>query len=254
MVLIINIVIHFALNKDLSQALIALVTYPFGLVIFTKEKEIDFQIYDQEMEEDFPVLEEKRLEILPLKGTSLFGTPNEKKKLILQIAEDVKSGKVSSNKVLPILRKMVLDSHPDVGLYASEAIEKIEEHFGTIEESLDKLVENLNEKNIKVVLDYIKSGFLDGDIGSFYKNILKKALTEKLKKTTVLHPEFFSLLYEIEGDISILLEGFLKTKSQELYKQLLKEILRKRNYEVLKFLMLDGSLTNGDKDSYNFVS
>lgn len=79
LVIVINIVVHFALNKDLSQSMIALVTYPFGLIIFSKKKEIDFRIYDQEIEEDFPVLKEKRLEILPLRGTILFGTPDEKR-------------------------------------------------------------------------------------------------------------------------------------------------------------------------------
>ncbi|WP_144399109.1 hypothetical protein [Thermotoga neapolitana] len=250
LVIVINIVVHFALNKDLSQSMIALVTYPFGLIIFSKKKEIDFRIYDQEIEEDFPVLKEKRLEILPLRGTILFGTPDEKKKLILQIVEDVKDGKISSDKALSVFRKMVLDPHPDVGLYASEAIGKIEEYFGLVEESLDEIIKNLNEKNIKNVLDYIESGFLDGEVGIFYRNML----LEGLKKIPPSQPEYFALLYEIKGDVFILIEGFLKTKSQVLYKKLLKELLKKKDYQKLRFLMLFGPLPDEDKDLYTSLS
>ncbi|WP_156105054.1 hypothetical protein [Thermotoga sp. Mc24] len=253
LVFMINLIIHFSLNKDLSQTLISIVTYPFGLLVFTKRRKIDLLMYSDDYPEEFSfTFKEKNLEIFPLKGTFLFGTPSEKKKLILQIVNDVESKKIPVKTAVSILQKMVLDPHPDVGLYASEAIGKIESHFSAVEKSFQEIIENLNENNYEVALDYIRSGFLEGKVGSFYKNLL----LEKLKNPPDESPGFFILHYEVRGDVSILIEGFLRTKSQEIYRLLLKELLRLGDYKRLNFLLRKSFETSKDedRDSYIFLS
>ncbi|PLV60332.1 hypothetical protein [Thermotoga sp. KOL6] len=227
-----NLVVHFLVNRDPVQTLVALLTYPLGLITFTKILNVRFP--EEGQNEKFFVFRKKNVNILHPKAVCYFGSPEEKKRLILQLVDDLKKGKVKVDKIVPFLKKLVLDPHPDVVLYASESIGEIESFFGE-STNTPLMIEELNN----AVEDYLKSDFWSGEKRRRYKEFLIKKI-ETLGKT----PEYFVLKYKVQGDVSVLFEGLKETKSREILGLLLVELVKNKEYE--KFRSLKKFLSSGD--------
>ncbi|MDI3471976.1 MAG: hypothetical protein PWQ20_617 [Thermotogaceae bacterium] len=227
-VVIINLLIFLIVNRDVGLLLIAVLTYPIGLMNLLKGSEQSFpDIFEVEPKDFMNQPETVDIDVLPLKSYLIAGTQSEKKVLVQLIVERIKQ-KIDVENMFVLLRKLINDPHPDVGLYASEVIEELENYY------IRKMTENFDNPEVfcEAALDYIKAGFAYGELLNYYK----KAVLEKLESIEGSE-KYYLLKYRLLEDKEILYEGFEKTNSIQIIDELIKIELKERNFAKLKELL-----------------
>lgn len=227
-VIIINLLIFLIVNRDVGQILLAVLTYPIGLMNLSKSSEQPFpDIFEVEPKEFMSQPEIPDTDVLPLKSYLATGTQDEKKVLVRLILERIKENENVENMIV-LLKKLINDPHPDVGLYVSEAIEELEDYYTR------KMSESSNDPEVfcETALSYIKAGFAYGELLDYYK----KAISEKLESIKDSE-KYYLLKYRLFDDKQILYEGFEKTNSMKILDELIKIELREKNFIKLKELM-----------------
>ncbi len=204
-----NLTVVYVVSKSPAQLFISAVSYPLGLLHFhwkpswrgIEHVGVDIKASESEPEEN----------MLTMKDYIFIGTPGEKKSAILELVEKVLSGSLRAGEVVNVLKHFLSDEHPDVALYASEGIEKVEIY----------LIEKMNKfkgdplEFVKVILDYIDSGFAYGNLKSHYRSMALESL-----KSVEKGKEFYLLSYRLTGDKGFLEKGLKETHSKEIAREL----------------------------------
>ena len=221
----INLILFYMQTKSYFYLIAAAITYPFGLLLSKFEGTLkeSTTIVQKEMEE-----EGIDVNIMPLKTYVLLGTPDEKKKAIVEYTKAVKSHKKPASEAVLIFKKLVNDEHPDVGLYASEAIEEIENFL------IDELFRADDDKKFcQIALEYVKSGYVYGSLEEYYKNLIEEH-AENIPKDD---PEYYIIKFEVTKDLEILYKGFEETRAEKIKKILLVEEMKRKNMKAIKKLL-----------------
>ncbi|MCD6268105.1 MAG: hypothetical protein J7J14_06830 [Thermotogaceae bacterium] len=225
-IFVLNMIFFYIQTRSYFYLIVAILTYPFGLLLskFKGTLKEDIVIEKKEIEE-----EEINVDIMPLKSYILLGTPDEKKRAIIEYTKAVKAHKRPASEAVLILKKLVNDEHPDVGLYASEAIEEIENFL------IDELFKANDDKEFcKIALEYVKSGYVYGSLEEYYKNLIK-SYVENISKSD---PDYYIIKFEVTGDIEILYKGFEETGSEKIKELLIFEEFKRKNIKAVKKLLL----------------
>ena len=225
-IFILNLVLFYIQTKSFFHIIAAVITYPFGLLLSKFEGTLkeSSSIVQRKIEES-----EIDVNIMPLKTYVLLGTPDEKKKAIVEYTKAVKSHKKPASEAVLIFKKLVNDEHPDVGLYASEAIEEIEILL------IDELFRADDDKKFcQIALEYVKSGYVYGSLEEYYKNLIKKHV-ENIPKDD---PDYYIIKFEVTKNLEILYEGFENTKSEKIKQILIAEEIKRKNIKALKKLLI----------------
>jgi len=241
MILCLNLVISFLVNRDVSQIVIAIMTYPLGLVVPLKKKKLRFEEVEKPQK-----VERINLMKRSFKESIFFGQDEDKKRSILRLSEDVEKGKVPPERLISASKRLMKNSGVDVGLYTTESIERVEKSFEKEEEILLN-IENLDgesEELYKRVWDYLEADFVSGKLKEYYRFLLLDRL-----KLLDKDERYFIMKYRVEQNLEVLWEGLKQTRSPLIYRTLLFELLKRRNYPELRQLKLFFSKSEKDKDS-----
>ncbi len=217
----VNLLVTYIATKSFPRTIIAALGYPFALlpgsgkVSWEKREYVNVNVTEEPAESGE--------DILPMKDYILAGTSDEKKYAIIELVKNAISGTLDIGEVVDILKKFISDEHPDVALYASESIEKIESH----------LLKRMRSAKIsplefaQLTYAYISAEFAHGKLKEHYRNLALKAL-EKAEKTE----EYYVLYYKLSGDKKILEEGLQKTGSKKIAEELIYAELKDRNFKA----------------------
>lgn len=222
---------YYLTRKNLSEAVLFLLSYPIAWLFLLPLK-------NEEIEDFFNVpippevtlkIDDSVMTVLPVKTLLIIGKPSEKKLLTRTIVTYVTKG-IDVERNMRYLRILLRDPHMDVALYASQALEDIENYF---EARISKTKDDNSIKSCVYIYNYLRTGIPTGVIREEFKNLL----INKLGKTTDRVPMYYEITYYLKKDLNILLDGYNKTKSKELLRRYLIERLRERQYtEVRRFL------------------
>ena len=173
---------------------------------------------------------------MPIKSIAALGTSQQKKTVILEITELIKQG-VNISENTAILRKLLEDPHPDVGLYASESLDEIEDHYV---EEIAKLEFSTEPEDIvkfcNNVLNLLETNIVVGELQKYYRKII----LEKVRYIKEEFPEdYYVTLYRTTSDINALRKGFEETRSYDILRMLFAEDLRKKNFKEAKQIIKD---------------
>ena len=226
MILSINLIIFYLQTRSLFHVITAVVTYPFGLLLSNFKGSLKKAAKEIKVEEGEETID---VDIMPLKSYILLGTSEEKKKAIVEYTKAVKSHRKPASEAVNMFKKLVEDPHPDVGLYASEAIEEIEVFL------IDEMFRAPNDKIFcKLALEYVKSGYVYGNLEEYYKNLIRSRV-ETVPRTD---PEYYIIKFEVTRDLNVLYEGLEKTGSIRIRDILIAEEIKRRNTKTVKNLLM----------------
>jgi len=234
-----NIMIIYLIYRDLSSCIIGILTYPIGLFIPISANKGGFHdLFDVRHRslEYIPFNRTGYLNTLPIKSIAALGTSQQKKMVILEITELIKQG-VNISENTAILRKLLEDPHPDVGLYASESLDEIEDHYV---EEIAKLEFSTEPEDIvkfcNNVLNLLETNIVVGELQKYYRKII----LEKVRYIKEEFPEdYYVTLYRTTSDINALRKGFEETRSYDILRMLFAEDLRKKNFKEAKQIIKD---------------
>lgn len=222
---------YYLTHKSISESVLFLLAYPVAWLFL-------LPLRNEEIEDFFNVpmppettlkIDDSVTRVLPAKTLLIIGKPSEKKLLTRTIVTYVTKG-VDVERNMRYLRILLKDPHMDVALYASQALDDIENYF---EENISKTKNDNSIKSCIYIYNYLRTGIPTGVIREEFKSLL----ISKLEKTTDRVSTYYEIMYYLKRDLSILLDGYNKTKSTELLRRYLIEKLRERQYtEVRRFL------------------
>lgn len=222
---------YYLTHKNISESILFLLAYPVAWLFLLPLK-------NEEIEDFFNVpippeitmrIDNSIMNVLPVRTLLMIGKPSEKKILTRTIVSYVAKG-IDVERNMKYLRILLKDPHMDVTLYASQALEDIENYF---EANISKTKEENSIKSCVYIYNYLRTGIPAGVIKEEFRNLLIR----KLEKTTHRVPMYYEIMYYLKKDLDILLQGYQVTKSVELLRRYLIEKLRQRQYvEVKSFL------------------
>lgn len=223
--------LYYLTRRNISEAMLFLLSYPIAwlfLLPFRNEEIEDF--FNVPIPPEITIkVDESIMNVLPVKTLLMIGRPSEKKLLARTIVTYVTKG-IDVERNMRYLSILLKDPHMDVALYASQALEDIENYF---ESNISKTKNDNSVKSCIYIYNYLRTGIPTGVIKEEFRNLL----IDKLQKTTDKVPIYYEILYYLKGDVNILLNGYNKTKNLELLRKYLIEKLRERQYtEVRRFL------------------
>ncbi|MCX7654352.1 MAG: hypothetical protein N2Z58_06740 [Fervidobacterium sp.] len=230
--------IYYLTRKNIPESIIFILSYPLSwlLLIPTKTQEIE-DFFNVPIPPEITVkIEDEIMNALPVKTLLLIGRPSEKKLLTKTIVTYVTKG-IDIEKNMNYLRALLKDPHMDVALYASQALEDIENYFET---NISKTKQDNSITSCLHIYNYLRTRIPKGVI----EEQLKELLLNKLKFTTDRVQIYYEMMYYLKGDLNILIDGFRKTKNQELLKKYLIENLRKGNYSQVHTAYRNNGLKN----------
>ncbi len=225
--IIFNLFVFYIYEKDLFQTFMAFITFPFGLFLPKTSNEISLDLPQEEKTAETSQKEDVFDFIIPLKTALYMGTPQEKKEAILKIINSVLEGNLRASEATAILKKMISSTHPDVSLYASESLDTIENFL--IKEmyfSKDPI------KFSYVALEYVKSGYVYGELLEYYKKLIHEKLIGC--EMTV---DYYIIKHELTGDVEILYKGYEVTKSEKIKNMIVEYEMERRNFKKVKELL-----------------
>ncbi|PLV55728.1 hypothetical protein [Thermotoga sp. SG1] len=222
-----NLVVNFLVNRDPSQVLIAAMTYPLGLLLPIKKKRPPFEV----MEEPTTVETTRKIASKSLKESLFFGDETTKRETVLRVSEDVEKDEASLEIFMKASRKLMKDSDSDVVLYATESVEKVDRSFEDVEKFFSGETIEESKRFYEKVRDYLEADFLTGKVERYYKEsiLTRNGSMEKDEK-------YFVMKYKVDNDLSVLWEGLEKTKSPLIYRMLMIELLKQKDFEGIKKL------------------
>ncbi|BBE31884.1 hypothetical protein OSSY52_20250 [Tepiditoga spiralis] len=176
----------------------------------------------------------------PLSVLSKYGDTTQKKSSVRLLVELIKSEKINVSESLNVLKTLQEDDHPDVVMYASDAMTELENFFIRKIESLKKKLDSPN--NIISYTNYIKYYLLSGMVGGNIKKRMLLNAKKLLKNKINLFPtrvdliEQYVFFVELSGENSLLIiEDFYNNfPVQNLLELLIITSIKYRNYSVLK--------------------
>lgn len=223
--------LYYLTRRNISESVLFLLSYPIAWLFLLPLK-------NEEIEDFFNVpippeitlkIDDSVMNVLPAKTLLIIGKPSEKKLLTRTIFTYVTKG-IDVERNMRYLRILLRDPHMDVALYASQALEDIENYF---EARISKTKDDNSIKSCVYIYNYLRTRIPTGVIREEFKNLL----LDKLEKTTNRVPMYYEIMYYLKRDLNILLDGYNKTKSAQLLRGYLIEKLRERQYtEVRRFL------------------
>lgn len=223
--------LYYLTRRNISESVLFLLSYPIAWLFLLPLK-------NEEIEDFFNVpippeitlkIDDSVMNVLPAKTLLIIGKPSEKKLLTRTIVTYVTKG-IDVERNMRYLRILLRDPHMDVALYASQALEDIENYF---EARISKTKDDNSIKSCVYIYNYLRTRIPTGVIREEFKNLL----LDKLEKTTNRVPMYYEIMYYLKRDLNILLDGYNKTKSAQLLRGYLIEKLRERQYtEVRRFL------------------
>uniref|UniRef100_A0A7C5U5K9 Uncharacterized protein n=1 Tax=Fervidobacterium nodosum TaxID=2424 RepID=A0A7C5U5K9_9BACT len=220
--------LYYLTRKNLSETILFLLSYPVAWLFL-------LPLRNEEIEDFFNVsippeitmrIDDSVMNVLPVRTLLIIGKPSEKKLLTRTIFTYVTKG-IDVERNMRYLRILLKDPHMDVALYASQALEDIENYF---EANISKTKEENSIKSCVYIYNYLRTGIPAGVIKEEFRNLLIR----KLEKTTHRVPMYYEIMYYLKKDLDILLQGYQVTKSVELLRRYLIEKLRQRQYVELK--------------------
>lgn len=144
------------------------------------------------------------------------------------------------------LYRLLDDSHMDVSLYASQALEDIEDYF-------EKRIGRLRHKDtIDLCISiyyYLRTGIPKAKIKEDFELLLR----EKISNIKSTHPLYYEIMFYVTMDESYLLDSYIKNRDLKAMKRYVFEKLKKREFdEIKKFskqeilsIMFKNSTSNG---------
>lgn len=225
-----NLIVLYAIRRDISSVVVAVLTYPLGL--FTPiwiNREPFFKSFWNGEKGYGKFRSSKYLNSMPLKVISKLGSVAQKKAAILEIKELVKKGiEVRDN--VKMLTQFLSSENQDVALYASEAINEIEGYY--VEEIAKLEHDSKPEAVVKfcyMVLNVIKTDLIVGRLKDYYENVV----VEKAELIKESHPvDYHIIMYEATSNIKYLEEGFEETSSDKLLSLLFIQTVKERKYTM----------------------
>lgn len=210
--------------ESLSEAILLVLVYPFSwffLIVPLKNKRLE-DFFKFELPDEIRTnVEGDVLSTLPIKAILTVGSIEQKKKVARDIIRNVVSGfNVEQN--MRYLRILLRDSHMDVVLQATMALEEIENHF-------DRTIALCaNPKDFCAHLYfYLKTDIPKGTL----REDLERILRQSLERVSEHEPVRYEVLHYLTKDEQEL--GYEKTHDRELLARYLFEKLRKRDYQTL---------------------
>ena len=226
-IFLLNLVINFLVNRDLSQVLIAALTYPLGLIVPLKRKKPPFE--GMEKTTEMEVL--RKISRKSLKESVFFENATTRRETILRVSEDVERGEVSLETFMKVSKRLMKDSDSDVVLYATESTGKVERSFEDVEKFLSGVPFEETRIFYGRVWDYLESDFLTGGVAKYYKKSILARIGRMEKDE-----KYFVMKYRVDKDPTVLWEGLEKTKSPLIYKMLMIELLKRKDIEGVRKL------------------
>ncbi len=227
-----NVLLLYAIHRDISSVVIAILTYPLGLFVpIWVKKDAFSKLPDSLIERNEKFRSSKYLESMPLRVISKLGSAAQKKAAILELKELVKKG-VEVKQNMKVLVYFLSSDNQDVALYASEAVNEIEGYYIDRIASLEHASSPQDIIEFcKTILNVIKTDLIVGQLKDYYEDIL----IQKAKLVKDHFPEeYYKIMYEATSDIDYLEKGFEKTSSLEILSMLFKEAIKCRRYDIAR--------------------
>lgn len=213
--------------ESLSEAILLVLVYPFSwffLIVPLKNKRLE-DFFKFELPDEIRTnVEGDVLSTLPIKAILTVGSIEQKKKVARDIIRNVVSGfNVEQN--MRYLRILLRDSHMDVVLQATMALEEIEDHFerriGVCEEPTQLC---------RDVYLYLRTDIPRGVLRKDFEEILQRSLQHVNNRDAT----YYELLHYLSRDEEHLIIGYEETRDEKLLVRYLFEKLRKRDLEAVK--------------------
>jgi hypothetical protein len=270
--ILINIILFFESSNILStlfKSTVSLILFPFYPIIHYYTYKRFNPIYNEMDFEEGRLLETKRIsyyafDLAPFNIILKYGDPEQRKFVVRLVFNSIKEEKIDLIEGIDLIKTAInFDMHPDVVLYATDALNSLEvfliNKIATLSKNLNSLENLLNYA--KYSLYYLKSGFImpgfeNEFIEEVYNNI-KNGL-EIYSNNSELYLYYLELL-EYIGNIEML-ENLLESSLQkfltpEIYEYAILYYIKNKKIKKVQYLIskfLDYNFTP-TKDSIKFI-
>ncbi|ODN30558.1 hypothetical protein [Fervidobacterium thailandense] len=225
-------VLMFALTRhSIAEGLLFAMFYPFSTILLVRTKEAEIEDYFS-----VPIPEQKDVKFedsiinsLPIKALLVVGSVNEKKLIAKNLAKFVIHGiRIEEN--MKYLETLLRDPHLDVVLYASQAMEDIENYF---EEKIARLRNTRSSEFCLSLYYYLRTGIPKGLLRQRLEEILLNNLKNSCPKTW----QYYEMMFYLTKDEEYLLSGYKKFGHLWMLRRYILEKIRKREYESVRELI-----------------
>lgn len=240
-------VLMFTLTRhSVTEGLLFAIFYPFSTILLVKTKEAEIEDYFS-----VPIPEEKEVKFedsiinsLPIKALLVVGDVNEKKLIARNLEKFIIHGiRIEEN--MKYLKTLLRDPHLDVVLYASQALEDIENYF---EEKIARL---RNTRSLEFCLSlyyYLRTGIPKGLLKQRLEDILLNNLNSCPKTW-----QYYEMMFYLTKDEEYLLAGYKKFGYLWMLRRYILEKINNREYEIVRELIRTCRDFSG-KDLRKFLS
>lgn len=240
-------ILFYASKRNIPETIVFLLVYPLGwLILLNTEREEIEDFFNVELPSDTDLkIDNSALSSLPIKTLLIIGDTQEKKMAAQNIFRYVTHG-IDIEQNMKYLYRLLDDSHMDVSLYASQALEDIEDYF-------EKRIGRLRHKDTLdlciSIYYYLRTGIPKAKIKEDFELLLR----EKISNIKSTHPLYYEIMFYVTMDESYLLDSYIKNRDLKAMKRYVFEKLKKREFdEIKKFskqeilsIMFKNSTSNG---------
>ena len=261
---LITFVMYFE-NKTFLQSYyethLAIFLFPFymffkALSLVVKDNKYEKIVFKDKIYEQKKVKNINVSDFAPILILSKYGDTTQRKSSVRVILSMIKEGKSNIESGLELLKSMLSDEHPDVVIYASDALTELEDFFiKKIDETKNEIFNNPKDliEHFNYVKYYIMSGLLSED--------MKKQLIEESVRIIDKNTGKFGTRYDIisiysdflelkgENPLEILISAYEKYPVTELLEKIILQSFKYRDYDKLKKYTSEFYEKNYDTDN-----